>query len=68
MDFRSRQILIAAIQEKRELVQMLYDQGKPDDGLTEYMELRRLGQLLRKAINGDPRSGDTGVGENPPAV
>jgi hypothetical protein len=68
MDFRSRQILIAAILEKRELVQMLYDQGKPDDGLAEYMELRRLGQILRKEINGNPRPGDTGAGENPPAI
>jgi len=68
MDFRSRQILIAAILEKRELVQMLYDQGKPDDGLAEYMELRRLGQLLRKAINGDPRTDNQGTGENPPAI
>lgn len=68
MDFRSRQILIAAIIEKRELVQMLYDQGKPDEGLTEYMELRRLGQSLRKAINGDTRSSDTGAGEDPPAI
>lgn len=46
---------------------MLYDQGKPDDGVKEYQELRRLGHLLRKAINGDPRSDNQGTGENPPA-
>lgn len=47
---------------------MLYDQGKPDDGLSEYMELRRLGQILRKEINGDPRTDNQGTGENPPAI
>jgi hypothetical protein len=67
MDLQSKRILIAAIVEKRELVQMLYSQGKPDDGVKEYQELRRLGQLLREVINGDPRSGHQGTGENPPA-
>lgn len=67
MDLHSKRILIAAIVEKRELVQMLYDSGKPDEGVREYEELRRLGQLLRKAINGDPRTGDQRAGENPPA-
>lgn len=66
MDFQSRKILIAAIVEKRELVQMLYDQGKQDDGLAEYLELRRLGGLLRKAINGDPRTDNQGTGEDSP--
>lgn len=67
MDFHSKKILIAAIVEKRELVQMLYLQGRVDEGQTEYMELRRLGALLRKAIDGDPRPGNTGAGPNPPA-
>lgn len=66
MDFQSRKILTAAIVEKRELVQMLYDQGKQDDGLAEYLELRRLGGLLRKAINGDPRADNQGTGEDSP--
>ena len=66
MDSQSRFILTAAIVEKRELVQMLYDLGRFDDGLAEYMELRRLGGLLRKAINGDPRAGYQGTGDNPP--
>ena len=66
MDFPSKRILIAAIVEKRELVQMLYDLGRFDDGLAEYMELRRLGGLLRKAINGDPRTDNQGTGDNPP--
>tara|TARA_R110000803_G_scaffold73107_1_gene136853 strand:- start:435 stop:641 length:207 start_codon:yes stop_codon:yes gene_type:complete len=66
MDFPSKRILIAAIVEKRELVQMLYDLGRFDDGLAEYMELRRLGGLLRKAINGDPRAGYQGTGDDTP--
>ena len=66
MDFQSRKILIAAIVEKRELVQMLYDYGRQDEGLGEYMELRRLGGILRKAINGDTRPDNQGTGENPP--
>lgn len=45
---------------------MLYDYGRQEDGLAEYMELRRLGARLRKAINGDPRTGNQGTGENPP--
>ena len=65
MDFPSKRILIAAIVEKRELVQMLYDLGRFDDGLAEYSELRRLGGLLRKAINGDPRTDNQGIGDNP---
>jgi hypothetical protein len=65
MDFPSKRILIAAIVEKRELVQMLYDHDRFDDGLAEYTELRRLGGLLRKAINGDPRTDNQGTGDNP---
>ena len=65
MDFPSKKILIAAIVEKRELVQMLYDLGRFDDGLAEYSELRRLGGLLRKAINGDPRADNQGIGDHP---
>ena len=65
MDLQSKRILTAAIVEKRELVQMLYDQGHAETGLAEYMELRRLGGLLRKAINGDPRTDNQGTGDNP---
>jgi hypothetical protein len=56
MDSQSKRILIAAIEEKRELVQMLYLFDRPDDGLSEYIELKRLGQLLREEINGNPRT------------
>ena len=66
MDYPSRNILTAAIVEKRELVQMLYDQGRQDEGLNEYMELRRLGALLRKVVNGDPRTDNQGTGEDSP--
>ena len=65
MDLQSKRILTAAIVEKRELVQMLYDLNRQDEGLAEYMELRRLGGLLRKAINGDPRTDNQGTGDNP---
>lgn len=65
MDLQSKRILTAAIVEKRELVQMLYDLDRQDDGLAEYMELRRLGGLLRKAINGDPRTDNQGTGQDP---
>ena len=64
MDSQSTRILTAAIVEKRELVQMLYEGGHPDEGLAEYMELKRLGGLLRKAINGDTRPDNKGTGEN----
>lgn len=66
MDSQSTRVLTAAIVEKRELVQMLYESGRPDEGAAEYTELRRLGGLLRKAINGDTRPDNQGTGENPP--
>lgn len=67
MDLQSRNVLVAAIVEKRELVQMLYEQGRQNEGLAEYKELRRLGQSLRKEINGDTGTDNQGTGENPPA-
>lgn len=66
MDSTAKRILVAAIVEKRELVQMLYLQGRPDEGEAEYMELRRLGGILRKEINGDTRPDNQGTGEHPP--
>lgn len=66
MDLQSRQILVAAMQEKRELVQMLYNAGRPEDGQKEYTELRRLGQLLREVINGDTRASNQGIEPDPP--
>lgn len=61
MDLQSKKILVAAIVEKRELVQMLYAQGKPEEGVREYTELRRLGQHLREVIYGDSRASDSGI-------
>lgn len=66
MDLASRKILTAAIVEKRELVQMLYEQGRQDEGLAEYLELKHLGARLRKAINGDPRTDNQGTGQDSP--
>lgn len=65
MDYQTRRILTAAIEEKRELVQMLYDQGRPDDGQLEYQELRHLGQRLREAINGNTGTSNPGTGADP---
>ena len=55
MDYLDKRVLKAAIKEKLELVQMLYAQGNPDDGMAEYAELRRLGHQLREEINGNTR-------------
>lgn len=66
MDSKSLRILTAAIVEKRELVQALYQSGRPEEGLAEYTELRRLGGLLRKAINGDPRPDNSGTASDTP--
>lgn len=66
MDLASKRILVAAIVEKRELVQMLYDSGNPDKGEAEYIELRRLGQTLREVINGDPRTNNPGIEPDSP--
>jgi len=61
MDYLNKKVLTAAITEKLELVQMLYAQGKPDDGMAEYAELRRLGHQLREGINGNTRPDSSGT-------
>jgi len=66
MHFLTRKILVAAINEKRELVQLLYLQGYQDEGEAEYKELKKLGMKLREVINGDPETGHQGTGENTP--
>lgn len=66
MDSQSKKVLTAAIREKLELVQMLYQQGQPDAGMTEYAELRRLGHQLRKGINGNTRPDSDGVDPDTP--
>jgi len=65
MHFLSRNILVAAINEKRELVQSLYLQGYQDEGEAEYKELKKLGMKLREVLNGDPQRGNQGTGEDP---
>jgi hypothetical protein len=55
---------VAAINEKRELVQSLYLQGYQDEGEAEYKELKKLGMKLREAINGDPERGNQGTGKD----
>ena len=64
MHLLSRNILVAAINEKRELVQSLYLQGYQDEGEAEYKELKKLGMKLREVINGDPERGNQGPGED----
>lgn len=67
MDSQSKRILIAAIEEKRELVQMLYLADNADAGVMEYIELKRLGQRLREELNGNPRAGNSGTEPDTPA-
>lgn len=66
MDSQSKKILTAAIREKLELVQMLYEKGQPDAGMTEYAELRRLGHQLRKGINGNTSTDNPGTDSDTP--
>ena len=66
MDSQSRAVLTAAIREKLELVQMLYSQGRPDEGMTEYAELKRLGQYLREELNGNSRPDSPGTDGDTP--
>jgi len=67
MDWKSKPVLAAAITEKLELVQMLYKQGRPDEGMAEYAELRRLGHELRKYTDGNTRPGNKRADGDTPA-
>lgn len=53
MDEKSKAILIAAIVEMKELVDVAWGVGENDYGDAQYQELRRLGEQLRKEIDGD---------------
>lgn len=66
MDSKSRAILTAAIREKLELVQMLYNKGQPDAGMAEYAELRRLGHQLREITDGNTRPNSQGTDGDTP--
>lgn len=67
MDFRSRAVLMAAIEEKRELVQSLYDWGLDELGSQHYEQLRELRARMREA-SANARRSDPGTDGNSPAV
>lgn len=53
MDEKSKAILVAAIQEMKELVDLAWKLGDEKFGDVQYQELRRLGEKLRREIDGD---------------
>lgn len=56
MDEKSRAILIAAIVEQKQLVDEHWDRGNDLYADSQYEELRRLGEKLRREIDGDSTS------------
>lgn len=46
-------MLIAAIEEKRELVQQLWFFGHETEAMSEYIELKRLRARLKELTNAD---------------
>jgi DNA-binding winged helix-turn-helix (wHTH) protein len=50
-DWASRRILIAAILERKELVDMLWEAGEDERGDNEYQELRVLAHKLRVVLD-----------------
>lgn len=57
MDEKSRAILIAAIVERKELVDWHWERGQDNYADREYEELRILAARLRKEIDGDSKTG-----------
>ena len=55
MHLLSRNILVAAINEKRELVQSLYLQGYQDEGEAEYKELKKIRHEIERGYKWRPR-------------
>jgi hypothetical protein len=53
MDEKARAILIAAIVEMKQLVDEHWDKGNDLYADSQYEELRRLGERLRKEIDGN---------------
>lgn len=53
VDEKSKAILIAAIIEMKQLVDTAWRVGDDEYGDAQYQELRRLGEKLRKEIDGD---------------
>lgn len=64
MDFRTKAVLMAAIEERRELVQFLYDWGFFAEGEYQYIELRVLRQKMREA-NANSGLNNPGAHEHP---
>jgi hypothetical protein len=53
MDEKAKAILIAAIVEMKQLVDEHWDKGNDLYADSQYEELRRLGERLRKEIDGN---------------
>lgn len=58
---RTKWVLIAAIEERRELVQQLWFYGFEVEATEQYAELRRLRARLRELRDADTRLSDSGV-------
>ena len=58
---RTKWVLIAAIEERRELVQQLWFYGFEVEATEQYAELRRLRARLRELRDADPRLSDSGI-------
>lgn len=58
MDEKTRQILIAAIMEQKELVDWHWERGQNNYADSQYIELRRLARKLREEIDGNTETGD----------
>lgn len=65
MSSRTKWVLIAAIEERRELVQQLWFYGFETEASEQYAELRRLRARLRELRDADTRLSDSGVDGDP---
>lgn len=67
MDLASRKILMAAIEERRELVQLLWFLGYPDEGSLHYEGLLLLRERYKEAKDANTRLNHPGIDGNTPA-
>jgi hypothetical protein len=67
MDLADRKILMAAIEERRELVQMLYFYGLQDEGSQVYEGLYLLRQRYKAVKDAHTRLDNSGADGNTPA-
>ena len=67
MDLANRKILMAAIEERRELVQLLWFLGYQDEGLLHYEGLLLLRQKYKEGKDAHTRLNHPGVDGNTPA-